>query len=176
MQSAEGQVSATYLRALATVIVGDRVIGMFLVRNLLPTTRAVAELNRDMQAWVRGTIAANDGEATGARAHEPASSDSAESYPEFGAQVYAEKMPEAIRKVPPEYPEAARLAGISGTVMVGALIGRDGRVKDTRIIESIPALDRAAAAAVRQWTFKPAHVKRRPVPMWVRILVKFTLH
>jgi protein TonB len=37
-------------------------------------------------------------------------------------------------------------------------------------------LDAAAAAAVRQWRFKPATSKGEPVAVWVGIPVKFTLH
>jgi TonB family protein len=58
-----------------------------------------------------------------------------------------EELPEAITKVAPTYPDIAREAGVDGTVMVQALVGKDGRVKDTRVVKSIPMLDAAAAAA-----------------------------
>ena len=81
-----------------------------------------------------------------------------------------------ISKVPPDYPTWAREQGISGTVMVMALVGRDGTVKDTRITQSIPQLDDYARGAVRQWRFKPAQSKGKPVAVWVAVPVKFTLH
>lgn len=176
VQSAGGPVSMTSLRAIATVIVGDRVLGMFLVRNSRPTTRAVADLSREIRAWVQETLAANDAKIAGESRKDPESADSSETYPKLGDFVYVEELPEAVRKVPPNYPEAARTAGISGTVMVQALIGRDGRVKDTRIIKSIPALDRDAVLAVRQWEFKPARAKKAAIAVWVAIPVKFTLN
>ena len=176
MQSAGGPVAVTNLRALSTVIVGDRVICMLLSRNLRPTTRAVADLNGDSQTWVKETIAANEAQALEPQAKESSSASSPESYPKLGEYVYVEELPEAVHKVPPEFPDAARKADVSGTVMVQALIGRDGRVKDTRVVESIPALDGAAVAAVRQWEFKPAQAKGKPVSVWVAIPVKFSLH
>jgi protein TonB len=96
--------------------------------------------------------------------------------PTFGEYVYVEELPEAITKVPPAYPDLAREAGVDGTVQVQALVGKDGRVKDTRVVKSIPMLDAAAIAAVKQWVFKPALSNNKPVAVWVAVPVRFTLH
>ena len=96
--------------------------------------------------------------------------------PKFGEYVYVEVLPEAIWKVTPQYPDVARESRVEGTVMVQALVGKDGTVKDTRIVKSIPMLDAAATAAVRLWLFKPAQVHGEPVAVWVAVPVKFTLH
>ena len=62
---------------------------------------------------------------------------------------------EPVRYVAPEYPEAARLAGVSGRVVLRLAIGRRGRVEDVELIESSghPLLDRAALRSVRLWRF-----------------------
>jgi protein TonB len=65
---------------------------------------------------------------------------------------------------------------VDGTVLVQALVGKDGKVKDTRVVKSIAMLDGAAEAAVRQWVFKPALSNNKPVAVWVAVPVKFTLH
>ena len=62
-----------------------------------------------------------------------------------------------------------------GSLLVQVLLGRDGNVRETKIVKSIPELDAAAEAAVRQWKFKPAISKGRPVPIWVAVPVKFSL-
>ncbi|HYM81272.1 MAG TPA: energy transducer TonB, partial [Candidatus Limnocylindria bacterium] len=98
-----------------------------------------------------------------------------ERLPEFGEYVYVDELPEAVRKVPPNYPQLAREAGVDGTVQVQALIGADGHVKDTRVVKSIPMLDVAAVAAVMQWTFKPARKDGAPVAVWVAVPVRFSL-
>lgn len=63
-----------------------------------------------------------------------------------------------------------------GTVLVQALVGKDGRVKDVRNHKCIPELDAAAVAAVKQWIIKPAQLDGRPVAVWVAVPVKFSLH
>jgi protein TonB len=96
--------------------------------------------------------------------------------PKFGDYVYVEELPEAITKVNPVYPDLAREAGVDGLVMVQALVGKDGKVKDVRVVKSIPMLDESAKAAVRQWVFKPALSNNKPVAVWVGVPVKFSLH
>ena len=99
-----------------------------------------------------------------------------EELPKFGEYVYVEELPEAITKVQPQYPDIARDASVEGTVMIQALVGKDGKVHDTRVVKSVPMLDAAATAAVRQWIFKPALNNNKPVAVWVAVPVKFTLH
>jgi len=96
--------------------------------------------------------------------------------PKFGEYVYVEELPEAVTKVPPVYPDMAREASVDGTVLVQALVGKDGKVKDTKVVKSIPMLDAAAVAAVKQWVFKPALSNNKPVAVWVAVPVRFTLH
>ncbi len=99
-----------------------------------------------------------------------------EELPKFGEYVYVEELPEAITRVQPVYPDIAREANVDGTVMVQALVGKDGKVKDTRVVKSIPMLDGAAVTAVKQWVFKPALSNNKPVAVWVAVPVKFSLH
>lgn len=93
--------------------------------------------------------------------------------PAFGDYVYVEELPEPIQRAVPNYPEAARRAGISGIVQVQALVLRDGSVGETRVVKSIPMLDQAAIDCVRQWRFKPALSKGEPVAVWVGIPIRF---
>jgi TonB family protein len=75
----------------------------------------------------------------------------------------------------PEYPTQAAHAGISGTVLVDALVGTDGSVQAVHIRESIPELDQAAMASVRKWRFKPAMLHGAPRAVWVVCPVRFAL-
>ncbi len=84
--------------------------------------------------------------------------------------------PEAISKVPPAYPAEAREQNVQGTVVVQVLIDERGRVIDTRIVQSVPLLDAAAVAAVRQWLWKPATLSGHPVAVWQAVPVKFSIH
>lgn len=96
--------------------------------------------------------------------------------PKLGDYVYVEELPEAVTKVAPDYPDLARSANVDGTVLVQALVGKDGRVKDAKVVKSIAMLDAAAVAAVRQWVFKPALSNNKPVAVWVAVPVRFTLN
>ena len=86
-----------------------------------------------------------------------------------GDYVEVEELPEAIGKVAPRPgPE-----GVTGTVLLQALVGGDGRVHDVKVVRSIPGLDSLAVEAVRQWVFKPALNKGKPVAVWVMVPLKF---
>jgi len=94
--------------------------------------------------------------------------------PKFGDYVYVEELPEAVARVAPVYPEAARAAGVSGVVQLQALVKTDGTVGEVRVVKSIPPLDAAAIACVKQWRFKPALTAGKPVAVWIGIPVHFS--
>jgi len=75
------------------------------------------------------------------------------------------------------YPEIAREAGIEGTVIVQAQIGKDGTVRATKILKGIPktGLDEAAVDAIKRTTWKPAFQRDKPVTVWISIPVVFRL-
>ena len=96
--------------------------------------------------------------------------------PSFGEFVFTEEMPQVITKILPEYPELARQSNMEGTVMVHVLVGKDGRVKETKITKSNPVFDAAAEKAAKQWVFKPALSNNKPVAVWTAIPIRFTLN
>lgn len=93
--------------------------------------------------------------------------------PDPNAYVATDEAAEPVYTVRADYPDIARQAGAEGTVVVQALVGTDGRVKDTRIVRSIPMLNGAALEAVKQWRFKPASTGGRPVAAWVSVPMSF---
>ncbi len=146
-----------------------------LAREALPADTVVRHLLRD------STSAGSRPAATIAR-HPSSDSTSTRSpsanerLPKFGERVAVDSLPEAIGKVLPDYPDAAREAGVDGTVIVMALVGRDGTVRDVRIRKSIPKLDTAAMQSVLRWKFRPATRRGKPVAVWVAVPVRFSLH
>jgi protein TonB len=86
------------------------------------------------------------------------------------------KEPTKIRHVPPVYPTAAQQARIQGVVVVEAVIGIDGRVKEARVLQSKPFLDEAALTAVKQWIFTPTTLNGVPVPVIMTVTVNFKLN
>lgn len=81
--------------------------------------------------------------------------------------------PSRIVDVPPAYPPGLAASTIQGTVIVEAVIGKDGTVKEARIIRSVPMLDQAALDAVRQWRYTPTLLNGVPVPVVFTTTVKF---
>jgi TonB family protein len=85
------------------------------------------------------------------------------------------KPPERTKYVTPEYPSAARAAKVQGTVIIEAIIGKDGHVVSARALRPVPMLDEAAVAAVKQWEYTPTTVGGVPVEIVMTVTVSFNL-
>jgi TonB family protein len=87
-----------------------------------------------------------------------------------------EKPPEAIKQVPAKYPPDAKKDNVQGTVWLKTLVDEEGRVAKVEIQKSeAEVLNQAAVDAVKQWLFKPAIMKGKPVAVWVSIPFRFVL-
>ena len=80
-----------------------------------------------------------------------------------------------INQVRPVYPPLAKQARISGTVELSAIIGKDGRVQDLKVVRGHPLLVQAALDAVKNWIYKPTLLNGEPVEVSTTIDVNFTL-
>jgi len=103
-----------------------------------------------------------------ARADDDAAPPSAEPFP-----VAVEQPAKLTSAWSVSYPEVARRDGIAGVVVVAARVGRDGRVRETRIANSVPGLDESAAATVQRYEFSPAVDQGHEVETWVLAPVRF---
>jgi TonB family protein len=92
----------------------------------------------------------------------------------IGGEVQA---PKIIEKVQPVYPEKAKAAGIDGTVILHAIISKDGNPISLRVMNNQidPDLARAAVEAVSKWRYKPTLLNGEPVEVDTTVMVKFTL-
>lgn len=79
---------------------------------------------------------------------------------------------------PPRYPEADRLAGREGTVVVTVTLDALGVVLDAALREPspFPGLNREALRAVRAWRFEPARRDGVAVSTTTQVTVEFRLH
>jgi periplasmic protein TonB len=80
-----------------------------------------------------------------------------------------------IHKVQPAYPPLARQARIQGTVVLQALIGKDGAIQNLHVVSGHPMLTGSALDAVKQWRYKPYYLNGEPVEVETTINVNFTL-
>lgn len=84
------------------------------------------------------------------------------------------KPPAVLSKYDPEYTEAARRAGISGTVTLSAVVGPDGTPQNIQVIGPLDSgLDQAAARALSRWHFRPGDKDGVPVNVQVRVEMSF---
>jgi len=60
-----------------------------------------------------------------------------------------------IKRVNPTYPPLARTARVQGSVVLAAVIGKDGSIQNLHVLSGHPLLTQAALEAVKQWRYKP---------------------
>ncbi len=77
--------------------------------------------------------------------------------------------------VKPSYPLLARQMKVQGSVILRALIGKDGIIQNLRVVSGPHILASAAEDAVRQWHFKPHLQGRDAVETEAKITVNFTI-
>ncbi len=90
-------------------------------------------------------------------------------------RISAEAADVVSQPVRPGYPVLARQMKVQGSVILQALIGRDGLIQDLHVMTGPPILAEAAQEAVRQWRFKPHYMNNEPVETQTNITVNFTI-
>jgi TonB family protein len=78
--------------------------------------------------------------------------------------------------VAPEYPDAARQAGIEGDVTMRVVVGPDGAVNGIKLLSGNASLARAAMESVAQWHYAPTLLDGWPVSVVTTVTVAFRLH
>ncbi len=80
-----------------------------------------------------------------------------------------------IQQTMPIYPAGVRGAGIQGTVVVEAIIGKDGSLLSPCVVSGPAALAQSALDAFSQWRYSPVLLDGEPVEALTQIGVVFTL-
>jgi protein TonB len=80
-----------------------------------------------------------------------------------------------VHDVAPIYPPVAGRARIEGTVVLLAVIAKDGTVQEVRVESGLPVLAQAAMNAVKQWRYKPYLLEGEPIEVDSQITINFTL-
>ena len=81
-----------------------------------------------------------------------------------------------VRKVAPVYPPQALHNRIQGSVVLAAVIGKDGRVESLRVVSGPKELVDAAIGAVQQWRYRPYMLMGEPVEVDTTVTVNFVLN
>jgi TonB family protein len=82
---------------------------------------------------------------------------------------------QVVHRVHPTYPRQARVKGSQGTVVLQAIVDKQGKVNSLQLISGDPVLGQAAADAVKQWRYKPYLHNGETVEFQTRVTVDFKL-
>jgi len=87
------------------------------------------------------------------------------------------QMTKLIRQVKPNYPESAKAQGIEGTVLLNAIISKEGNLIGLSVMNKLADPDLAAAAldAVKQWRYQPTLLNGEPVEVITTVTMNFKL-
>jgi TonB family protein len=81
-----------------------------------------------------------------------------------------------LKQIRPDYPAELKQQGITGTVMIRAVISTTGETLNPEVINTVhPGLAQAALDAVRQWRYQPTLLNGQPVELATTITVTFEL-
>jgi len=91
-----------------------------------------------------------------------------------GGNVQACKL---IRQTRPVYPQELQDAGVEGSVIIRAIIGKDGTVLHPQVVNTAidPRLAQAALDAVSHWLYQPTLLNGQPIETITTINVGFEL-
>jgi TonB family protein len=93
------------------------------------------------------------------------------------AQLQNATPPKAISSPEPDYSSEAKRFNVQGTMVLGVVIDKEGRLTQPRIIRPIGlGLDEKAIAGTRKWKFKPATLNGQPVAVEMAIEISFNLY
>ncbi|HEV2714659.1 MAG TPA: energy transducer TonB [Terriglobales bacterium] len=80
-----------------------------------------------------------------------------------------------IQKIEPKYPPLALQARIWGQVVLKAIIGKNGDIKELELVSGHPVLAPAAIEAVKEWHYRPYLLNGEPVEVETIVTVNFQI-
>jgi protein TonB len=84
-------------------------------------------------------------------------------------------MPVLVKSAKPVYPAKAYIDGITGVVHIEARVEVNGRIRNARVVKSIPPLDANALEAAKKFEFRPAMRDGMAVPAIVHLELSFNI-
>jgi TonB family protein len=82
-----------------------------------------------------------------------------------------------LKKPEPKFPSKAKVAHIGGTVVLTAVITKEGKIAGLDVVSSPdPLLSKSATDAVQQWTYKPYLLNGQPTLVHTSISVNYSFN
>ena len=83
------------------------------------------------------------------------------------------RKPSVIKRVPPEYSGRAEAQGVTGPVIVEAIVGTEGRIESIKVVQPLRGCTIPAISAFRQWRFQPAALDGQPISVYLQLTLDF---
>jgi TonB family protein len=80
-----------------------------------------------------------------------------------------------LRAITPLYPANAIDTGVDGVVTIEAVIGKDGHVTTTNVVDGPYALRKSARDAVHRFIYEPTLLNGKPVEREARVEMRYSL-
>jgi protein TonB len=80
-----------------------------------------------------------------------------------------------IAPIRPVYPMIAKAAGVQGSVVVEAVISREGRIESLHVVSGPAMLQGAAMDAIREARYQPFRLNGEPTEVQTTITVNFRM-
>jgi TonB family protein len=81
-----------------------------------------------------------------------------------------------ITQPKPVYPAELKDLGVEGTVLLSAIIGKDGTIQNVKVVQTPDErLSKAAIEAVKQWRYEPARLNGEPIEVLSEIDMQYYL-
>jgi protein TonB len=80
-----------------------------------------------------------------------------------------------VNKVDPQYPPIAKTAHVSGTVVLHAIIAKNGSIEKLEYVSGPTLLMASAMSAVKEWRYRPTMLNGQPVEVDTTVQVVFSL-
>jgi protein TonB len=81
-----------------------------------------------------------------------------------------------LQRIIPRYPPIAQASHTQGTIVLQAVISKNGTIENLRVVSGSPMLQQAALDAVAQWRYRPYLLNGQPVDVETTINVVFNLN
>jgi TonB family protein len=85
------------------------------------------------------------------------------------------RQPSVIERIPPEYSGRAEALGLTGPVIVEAIVGTEGRIESIKVVQGLRGCTIPAIRAFRQWRFDPAALDGQPISVYFELTLNFGL-
>ncbi len=96
-----------------------------------------------------------------------------------GNHVEVATAPVVLYAPSPQYPEAARMSGVSGEALLKVTVDSFGQTSAAAVSSETPSgqgFGKAALAAVREWVWEPGKLQGRPVNQGRQVRVRFSAY